>query len=70
MFMRVCAYEQTRMSIRLLHTQCLDAYLIVKEAHMNQLSFNIRNSEYDQEIPQPQTAEKPMAPRGRATQQP
>ena len=24
-------------------------------------------SEYDQEIPQSQTAEKPMAPRGRAT---
>ena len=27
-------------------------------------------SEYDQEIPQAQTADKPMAPRGRATQQP
>ena len=26
-------------------------------------------SEYDQEIPQTQTADKPMAPRGRATQQ-
>ena len=26
--------------------------------------------EYDQEIPQPHTADKPMAPRGRATQQP
>ena len=26
-------------------------------------------SEYDQEIPQKQTADKPMAPRGRATQQ-
>ena len=26
-------------------------------------------SEYDQEIPQLQTADKPMAPRGRATQQ-
>ena len=25
--------------------------------------------EYDQEIPQSQTADKPMAPRGRATQQ-
>ena len=28
-----------------------------------------QNSEYDQEIPQSQTADKPMAPRGRATQQ-
>ena len=26
-------------------------------------------SEYDQEMPQSQTADKPMAPRGRATQQ-
>ena len=26
-------------------------------------------SEYDQEIPQSQTADLPMAPRGRATQQ-
>ena len=26
-------------------------------------------SEYDQEIPESQTADKPMAPRGRATQQ-
>ena len=26
------------------------------------------NSEYDKEIPQSQTADKPMAPRGRATQ--
>ena len=26
-------------------------------------------SEFDQEIPQSQTTEKPMAPRGRATQQ-
>ena len=26
-------------------------------------------SEYDQEIPQSQTADKPMAPRGRTTQQ-
>ena len=28
-----------------------------------------RNSEYDQETPQSQTADKPVAPRGRATQQ-
>ena len=29
----------------------------------------VKNSEYDQEIPQSQTADKPMAPRGGATQQ-
>ena len=29
----------------------------------------IKNSEYDQEIPQSKTADKPMASRGRATQQ-
>ena len=28
----------------------------------------IKNSEYDQEIPQSQTAENPVAPRGRAAQ--
>ena len=28
-----------------------------------------KHSEYDQEIPQSHTADKPMAPRGRATQQ-
>ena len=29
----------------------------------------VRNSEFDQEIPQSQTADKPVAPRGRARQQ-
>ena len=28
----------------------------------------LKNSEYDQKIPHPQTAEKSMAPQGRATQ--
>ena len=28
----------------------------------------VKNSEYDQEIPQSQTADNPLAPRGRATQ--
>ena len=28
-----------------------------------------KNSEYDQEIPQSQTSDKPMQPRGRATHQ-
>ena len=32
-------------------------------------SETIKNSEYDQEVPQSQTAENPMAPRGRDTQQ-
>ena len=30
--------------------------------------FSVQNSEYDQEIPQSQTADNPLAPRGRATQ--
>ena len=30
------------------------------------LLFTVKNREYDQEIPQSQTADKPMAPRGRA----
>ena len=29
---------------------------------------HLKNSEYDQEIPQSQTADKHMAPQGRATQ--
>ena len=32
--------------------------------------MDLKNREYDQEIPQSQTADKLMAPRGRATQQP
>ena len=35
----------------------------------NNKASQVKNSEYDQEIPQSQTADKPMAPRGRATQQ-
>ena len=33
-------------------------------------NMGIKNSEYDQKIPQSQTADKPMASWGRATQQP
>ena len=33
-----------------------------------QMFPGMKNSEYDQEIPQSPTADKPMAPRGRATQ--
>ena len=32
------------------------------------LLLKLKNSEYDQEIPQSQTADNPMAPRGRAVQ--
>ena len=31
-------------------------------------SFTLKNSEYDQEIPQSQTADNSVAPRGRAAQ--
>ena len=34
----------------------------------HKFSYPEKNSEYDQEIPQSQTADKLMAPRGRATQ--
>ena len=33
------------------------------------INLNVRNSEYVQEIPQSQTADKPVAPLDRATQQ-
>ena len=55
--------------------------LIKKKTECNCLSTEVKYvlisqsiskifSEYDQEIPQSQTADKPMAPRGRSTQQP
>ena len=31
--------------------------------------YVFRNSDYDQDIPQSQTADKPMTPQGKATQQ-
>ena len=37
--------------------------------HLVMLLTSVIVSEYDQEIPQSQTADKPMVPRGRATQQ-
>ena len=40
----------------------------IEFSHMGENSRKIV-SEYDQEIPQSQTADKPMAPRGRAIQQ-
>ena len=46
-----------------MHTQIF-SNLLVKT--LNICSF--KNSEYDQEIPQSQTAENPVAPRGRAVQ--
>ena len=42
---------------------------MVLEQNEYEIGSVMRNSEYDQEIPQSQTADKPMASRGRATQQ-
>ena len=39
----------------------------LRSAMLN-LSHFVKNSEYDQEIPQSQTADNPVAPRGRAAQ--
>ena len=44
-------------------------YEHMKHKMQGKLLLLIKNSEYDQEIPQSQTADKHMAPRGRATQQ-
>ena len=45
-------------------------YLLTSCARTNSSSFDHAKivSEYDQEIPQSQTADNPMAPRGRAAQ--
>ena len=40
---------------------------MIRKYHNHKLQTKIV-SEYDQEIPQSQTADKPMAPRGRVTQ--
>ena len=42
---------------------------IIYGIFMVQIDFALENSEYDQEIPQSQTADNPMALRERATQQ-
>ena len=53
----------------------MNLYVYVAEEAVNVFLGNVCStmpkivSEYDQEIPQSQTADKPMAPRGRATQQ-
>ena len=41
----------------------------LEQCHPVSLLNPFKNSEYDQEIPQSQTADKPMALRGRPTQQ-
>ena len=40
--------------------------LLITSSDSDNMSPNMRNSEYDQEIPQSQIADKPMAPQGRA----
>ena len=43
-------------------------YLYRVKIEKNISSISCKNSEYDQEIPQSQTTDNPMAPRGRAAQ--
>ena len=40
-----------------------------QQSGIETIKYHTKNSEYDQEIPQSQTADKPMVPRGKATQQ-
>ena len=50
--------------LRLLHP-----YLVYMPGpEVIKIFFMLKNSEYDQEIPQSQTADNPVAPRGRAAQ--
>ena len=47
----------------------LSIFLIPSSPYLNQCSRTLKIvSEYDQEIPQSQTADNPVAPRGRAAQ--
>ena len=40
----------------------------LKESKKDEKYYAVKNSEYDQEIPQSQTADNPVAPQGRAAQ--
>ena len=42
--------------------------LDIRTEQFKQFWISIKNSEYDQEIPQSQTADNPVAPQGRAAQ--
>ena len=57
-------------AVSALDNKCLKASspepLVQMENNFTELS--LKNSEYDQEIPQSQTADNPVAPRGRAVQ--
>ena len=55
-----------------IHSKCsLQSHLLMYFGSQHCKQYGLRSeiaSEYDQEIPQSQTADKPTAPRGRATQ--
>ena len=51
----------------LTQVQCQE-FVSAKHQTLIHLCVSFKNSKYDQKIPQSQTAEKPMASRGRATQ--
>ena len=63
MLVFIIMLEPTRIRI----TALLEKLHIRKAMHVNFLFTKIV-SEYNQEIPQPQTADNPVAPRGRAAQ--
>ena len=59
---RVNTYNASKQQALAFHKRFLSSYLLLFTFIDN------KNSEYDQEIPQSQTTDNPMAPGGRATQ--
>ena len=64
---KICTKHMTSRNVDLNQPSHVDAALFKQFGSRSDLTKIV--SEYDQEIPQSQTADKPMAPRGRATQQ-
>ena len=59
---------QRNASCLISNIKVLTGYMLEQFGSRSGSEFFVKNSEYDQKIPQSQTEDKPMAPQGRATQ--
>ena len=68
-FTLIGSQERPTMKKQLKHPKRENTAPNLQRRQLSPFELNKIVSEYDQEIPQSQTAEKPIAPRGRARQQ-
>ena len=61
--------SSTILTICMQKSSCIHLGYVLPIHDLGSPTISYEKSEYDQEIPQSQTADKPMAPLGRATQQ-